>query len=626
MSKSRLVIYSVLISLFISVHFCDGQEFVGPIHHNPVLENAEAGTKLLARKTTTSLNLPFFDDFTNYGVYPDSSKWTDFTVYINNTMCVHPIARGVATFDDMDRNGIPYDSFSNTVFRYADSLTSQPINLDPATNSPGDSVYLSFFYQPQGNGFYPLPQDSLMLFMRTRYGGFIKVWSIPGTGLQPFTQVMVPITDTLFFHDQFQFRFVNIAAGFWADAVWNIDYVRLDRLRSFTDTAINDIGFSADPTFLLNDYTSMPYRQFKANTAGETASQYTDSVNNTNTVGGPNPIDYHYIASGLNTGVILQPPLSFTASIASATTQQLSFPSYTATIPMSSIGVHDKVIFENKFYFEQTPTTGTVDNDTIVKNQVFDNYLAYDDGTAEKSYYLKLFPTLPGKIAVEHHLNQPDTLRGMAIYFGRQIPFSSYKEFSIVIYATLKGVNGAVADNVLYQQDLNFAGYADTVNHFWVYKFDKPVPMQAGTFFAGTLQPADRGSDSLYFGLDVNRIGSNHAYYNVLGGWNPSLISGALMMRPLLGQEVTGTRVAEMAISKETWRITPNPATSEIRLGLDGDHFAAYSISDMRGKTILAGNLAGDKPIDVCDLPAGTYVVTIVSGNRVFAPQKFIKL
>jgi hypothetical protein len=621
-NRVAAVIFILFMSPFLAPVLSSGQEFAGPVHNNPFL-NGRPGMNT-AKKTTATLSLPFFEDFTSYGVYPDSSKWIDFNVYINNTMCVSPIARGVATFDDLDRRGLPYDSFSNTTFRYADSLTSQPINLDPATNSPDDSIYLSFFYQPQGNGFFPLTQDSLMLFLRTRYGGFVKVWAVPGASLQPFKQVMVPITDTLFFHDQFQFRFINIAAQYWADAVWNVDYVRLDKNRNLYDTLIADIGFSSDPSFLLNDYTSMPYRQFKANAPGETAAQYTDSIHNNNE-GAALPIRYNFTAMALNTGTTLQPPVPYTAVLPFGI-QQISYPAYTATIPLASVGVYDKVIFENKSYIEATTGTGSAPNDTIVKDQVFDNYLAYDDGTAEKSYYLNLFPTLPGKVAIEHHLNRADTMRGMAIYFGRQIPFAGYKEFSIVIYSSLMGVNGAAADNVLYQQDLFYPGYADTVNHFWIYRFDTPLPMPVGTFYAGTIQNADRGSDSLYFGLDVNRLGGNHAYYNVLGGWSPSLISGAIMMRPLLGQPITGTKVNEILVKKEKWQITPNPAKDVLRFGYESDKKAAYYITDVEGRTMLSGVASGGEAIDISWLASGMYFVNMVCDGVTLAPQKLLKL
>ena len=599
-----------------------GQERVGSILYNPILQHQQH-KKSAARTTVHTLNLPFFEDFTGYGLYPDSSRWVDYEVYINNTMCVSPVSRGVATFDALNSNGIPYDSFSNTSPIYADSLTSQSIDI--SSDSASDSLYLSFFYQPQGNGFYPLTADSLGLYFKDRYGQFVLVWSIPGpgvTGIYPFTQVMIPITDSLFFHSSFQFRFVNIASLNWADANWNVDYIKLDKNRNINDTAIQDIGFTSDPTFLLNDYTSMPYRQFYANAPGETATQYSDSLRNN--YNAAQSITYGYSATALNTGAILQFPTSATSTVLPYSTQQLTYPAFSLTI--SPPGPDARVVFENTYFIQHISPSDPAGNDTIVKDQVFDNYLAYDDGTAEKSYYLNLYPTLPGKIAIEYHLNQPDTMRGMAIYFGRQIPFAGYKLFSIFVYSSLAGVNGATADVKIDSDELLNPAYADTINHFWVYTFDKPLLLPAGTFYAGTEQPAESGSDSLYFGLDVNRIGGNHAYYNVIGSWLPSLISGAIMMRPILGQHVPGSAVPNLQSKTAEWQVSPNPATDQLQFEFEWNSETVYNITDLQGHKVMGGSVKNGKSINISGLTPGMYFVNLISDNLVATPKKMIKL
>lgn len=536
-------------------------------------------------------------------------------------MCVSPISRGVATFDALDEHGIPWDQVDNGDFRFTDSLTSQPIDLSGYT--PADSLYLSFFYQPQGMGYYPIPADTLFLFVRIRFGDWVPVWKMPGTSLQPFQQVMIPITDTLDFYSDFQFRFVNFAALNYSDANWNIDYVRLDAHRNMYDTAINDIAYTSDPTFLLNDYTSMPYRQFMANPSAERASVYHDSVRNTNST--PEPITYAFTATDVASGTVLQTTVTNTSLLPEYSITELSNNGYTTTVPIGS--AFQKVVFENKYYIQQTTATGVPGNDTVIKDQVFDNYLAYDDGTAEQSYYLSLFPSLPGKISIEYHLNQPDTMQGMAIYFGRMDPSSSYKTFSIELYSALAGINGATADNLLYTQDPCYPGYGDTLNEFWIYKFDNPVPLPAGTFYAGVLMPAESGSDSLYFGFDRNRVGGNHAYYNVLSSWNPSLLHGAIMMRPLLGQAVTSSNIRETAAPiAEKWQLAPNPATDKFSISFPGDGMVNYTVTNIQGKVILSGTTANGGDINIANFTQGMYFVTISANGRSTAPLKLIKL
>src|SRR5690606_10916233 len=155
--------------------------------------------------------------------FPDAAKWTGNTVYINNTMGVNVISRGVATMDALNAKGGPYDSSNAFALLYADSLTSLPFDLRIFT--PATSLYLSFFYQPHGNGFPPEAQDSLMLFLKSS-NGWKQVWRKEGTPLHPFTQIMIPINDALYFHNDFQFRFVNKASMNTSDDVWNIDYIR----------------------------------------------------------------------------------------------------------------------------------------------------------------------------------------------------------------------------------------------------------------------------------------------------------------------------------------------------------------------------------------------------------------
>ncbi len=625
----RIRFIAIILSAIFALpaHNALGQEYDGPLQYNQTLNTTQRPvTAKTAKKTTATklLTLPFFEDFTGYSIYPDSTRWTDYEAYVNNTMGSKPISRGVATLDALNQIGIPYDSFSNTNFRYADSLTSQPIDLRIDPNKPADSIYLSFFYQPQGNSFYPLIQDSLALYFRTKFGGFERVWAVAGSNLKPFKQVMIPINDSLYFDSAFQFRFVNIAALYWSDAVWNIDYIRIDKNRNMYDTLVNDIGFSGNPSFLLNDYTSMPYRQFINNKSTETALQYNNTLHNN--WNASEPVTYNFTATALNSGAILQPVVSNTATLSPANIQGVINGAYTTTIPAASVSRYEKVTFENKYFIQAGPATGTPDNDTIVKNIVFDNYLAYDDGSAEKSYYLNLYPTLPGKIAVEYHLNQPDTMRGMSIYFGRQVPFATSKSFSIIVYSQLAGVNGASSDHILLQQDLNNPLYVDTVNHFTTYRFETPLPLPAGTFYAGTLQPPGSGDDSIYFGLDVNRVGGNHAYFNVLNAWNPSLISGAIMMRPLLGQTVWGSAVHDILNTEEQWQLSPNPATTMLHCEFNADHKTEYRITDIQGRIAKEGVMPSDKNIDIKDLLPGMYFVHLMTDGISLVPKKIFKL
>ncbi|MBA3829144.1 MAG: T9SS type A sorting domain-containing protein [Taibaiella sp.] len=610
--------YLMLFIVFFAFLKANGQESIAPVRYNPVVKNASATNSRAKFYRTTALALPFFEDFTNPGPYPDSNKWMDNEVYVNNTMCIQPIARGVATFDLLNNIGLPYDTLNNFTSISADSLTSKPIDLSAHVGS--DSIYLSFFYQPGGYGFYPDSTDSLSLYLHTSNNDWIKVWSVNGTKVQAFRQVMIAINDTGYLNANFQFRFINIGANRFSGSTWNVDYIRLAANRNRNDTAVNDIAYTTDPSYMLNDYTSMPYRQYLANPAKERAANMTDTIRNNYATS--QAVPYSYTAREVISNTLLSSGGASTLTIPAYTQQQITFPTYTNAVPIAAI--NDKVVFENKFYLQSPPSEPKA-NDTIIRDQIFDNYLAYDDGTAEQAYYLNLFPSAPGMLAIEYHLNQPDTLRGLAIYFNRQVPVATYKTINLFAFNKLQGINGAFNNDTAYfdRYYVN-AGYADTINHFYNYRFSKPVPLPAGTFYVGAFLPAFSGSDSLYFGLDRNRIGGNHAYFNVLGSWGPSVINGAIMIRPLLGQYFTGTGVHTVQrVSK--WSVSPNPASNVLYVDIKANENISYLISDIQGRILLTGSLNTEHHVDISSLHTGMYFLQITDNGAGQAVQKFIK-
>ncbi len=116
----------------------------------------------------TGIFLPFFEDFSQSHIYPDSTKWTDCKAFVNDGFPLCPPNRNAATLDVLDEKGCVYDYAISNAF-IAEHLTSTRIRLDsvlepePRALTPADSLYFSFYYQPQGNGASPEAQDSLVL-------------------------------------------------------------------------------------------------------------------------------------------------------------------------------------------------------------------------------------------------------------------------------------------------------------------------------------------------------------------------------------------------------------------------------------------------------------------------------
>lgn len=611
----------ILFLLFTCVSFVtQAQEYILPLQENLIINKRSRIKEYTAQKPTV-LSLPFFEDFTDNDPYPNSERWADHYVYINNTMGRNVISRGVATFDALNEKGdVYYDTITANTLIYADSLTSQAIDL--SVHQPSDSVYLSFFYQRKGFGFSPKPADSLMLYLLKSNGEWQKVWSLQGdTAQAPFMQVMVRVSDTDYFNNHFQMRWINKATKGISDSHWNLDYIRLDAGRSQSDTVIRDIAFTKDPESILNDFTSMPFRHFKTNPGSFLVTNLSAYLKNNGPASANIPVGYtaKVLSAGTNLG-----SGTINTGLSPFTENNILFPMYNAGA-FNPANPNDKVVYENRFYCNSNYPNESETNDTIIYNQVFDHYFAYDDGTAEQSYFLNLQPNAPGATAVEYALYAPDTLKGIAIRFARTLPASDLKEFAIRVYRDI-AVNGG-SDIMLYEEDFLYPVIEDTINKFSVYAFTQPVAMNAGTFFISIVQPAGGTSDSLQIALDANRTGGNHRYFKVLNNWEPSLLDGALLLRPIVG---TGFQLGihDQDLPEVKWSIHPNPATDNVtvRLSETNKKTAHYNIVDIQGKLIQSGKTAGNQDIDIHSLSPGIYFIKLYLESGFTRPLKLLKL
>lgn len=69
-------------------------------------------------------------------------------------------------------------------------------------------------------------------------------------------------------------------------------------------------------------------------------------------------------------------------------------------------------------------------------------------------------------------------------------------------------------------------------------------------------------------------------------------------------------------IAVNNWSVYPNPANDLLKVNTEGEE-AVYSLTDIQGRTIRKGSISiGIGEIEVKDLPAGVYQLTVNSGNR----------
>jgi hypothetical protein len=219
--------YLSLIIILFFTNLVEAQKIsISHLNSNSVLSQQ---TPVNYRTKSTSLNLPFFDDFNYKSVYPDPNRWTDNFAYINNEYAIAPPTIGVATLEGLNPLGKPY-SLNNNVPGFADKLTSQPIDL--STLNVNQSIWLSFFYEAKGRGDAPYRfKDKLYVEFKDSAQVWNTVWITEMNVLDTFIQVFLPFNDTKYLHSDFQFRFRNFGTLAGNADHWHIDYVKLDKDR-----------------------------------------------------------------------------------------------------------------------------------------------------------------------------------------------------------------------------------------------------------------------------------------------------------------------------------------------------------------------------------------------------------
>ena len=231
------------------------------------------------RHAVNPVTLPFWDDFSGVkGQSADSLLWINNNkVFINDGQGINPPSINVATFDGYNENGVPY---SNAPLEtgYGDTLESQPIKLKSVPIAQRNNIYLSFFYQPGGNSEMPNPSDFLKLEFKGKNGWVeIKRFFVkPNVDRTIFydTAIQIPqtivvngtVNDTIFFQDDFQFRFTSFGRLSGAYDAWHLDYVYLNK-RIFNDknTNISDRTLTKPFSSVFGEFYSIPFTHFILN-------------------------------------------------------------------------------------------------------------------------------------------------------------------------------------------------------------------------------------------------------------------------------------------------------------------------------------------------------------------------
>jgi len=636
------------------------QEVLRGLQVNPVvkakMEQQTASKDYLKAATDTiPITIPFFDDFSANNVFPSADRWVDHFGFENDNLAVYPINLGAMTLDAINDSGNMYPNAVPGPMNFiADHLTSRYIRLDsvfspaPRQLTPADSVYLSFYYQPQGRAMAPQKNDSLLLeFLAVPAhdslitGGVIpipdlwrRVWFSNGMPLdtfylrnnQWFVQVMIPITDPVFFKKKFKFRFYNYVSlasssqPSWQcnTAQWNLDNVYLNLGRNQFDTVYPELRFVYRPPSLLKRYESMPYTQYCNDPTNEIKD--TLDIVMTNRDLAPHMSTYKYFVTGTtgsfsksyNGGSYNIKPYTIEPYV---TEQKFAHPEVSFLLPISDA---DSATFMMKHVVTSNAPGSTL-GDTMVSYQKLYNYYAYDDGTPEASYGL----TPKGsQLAYRFRLNRsPDTLRAVRMYFNRTLGDVSQQFF----YLTVWNDNAGKPGDTLYTE-LVLPRYADSLNKFVTYHIKRPLAI-TGTFYIGWKQTTD---DFLDVGFDLYNNSQNEIFWNSTGVWNKTSLSGSLLIRPVIGKPIP-LAVGETPLADKQISVFPNPChTGTIGIKMadfpgktDVTATGTVLIRDMVGRVVLRHPYRD--AIDVTALAPGLYFLEILNHSATrLAATKFI--
>lgn len=593
------------------------QEIITGLQINPLLAN-QANKQVQYKGTTAdTIELPFFDDFSGHSFIPSAKWWSDRYAFINNTYSNQQITIGMATLDALDEAGKLYEKASSEGFE-ADHLTSKPLNLNFPSS---DNIWLSFYYQPGGLGDEPELKDSLALqFFAPGEAKWYSIWKTPGTATGKFKPVIIRIENARYLKKGFKFRFVNWAslANFDDQSMigncdqWNIDYVYLDRNRNSADTSLTDVAFRTPLRSILKTHEAMPWKQFRQVYLQEMGSAIPIHYRN-------NDMITRNVTRNFEIRDMFTNTVSHSFSAGAANVEPFTNVDYNANLIYTFNNTNsDSALFKITCYLK-TDDFDPKGNDTIIYNQVFSNYFAFDDGSSEGGYGINGQGSRNAMVAYRFKSYLKDTIRAVNLCFNDSYLNSNQRAFDLVIWDDNNGLPG----NIIYSAENVLVEPGDEINGFHTYVLPDGVPVE-GVFYAGWKQ---RSETFLNAGFDVNTPHRGRQYYWLNGMWLQSQKEGSIMIRPVVGAPLKTTSSDDInPVALKSFRMWPNPASNYINfdcsdLALSGS--AYISIIDLQGRELMKVHYS--ELIDISSLRPGLYTVITLSGNRRTEYFRFVK-
>ncbi len=620
-------IVTILI-LFAALQQCLAQEILSPLSYSFRHHSVKSSD-------TTLLELPFFDDFSDYEGLPDPKRWLTQQAFVNKDYAPEPPSVGMATLDALNERGELYPHASTNLFK-ADTLASQPIRLDSITGvskrklTPSDSIVLSFFFIPGGwygnpwelVGSTPSQQDSLFLDLYdSQANQWDVVWATPGfspdtVGIHshwPWHFASVKIDSAKYFNRNFQFRFRNYASldpnpksGISGNCDhWSIDYIYLNHSRNRGDSLFRDVAFVEKAPSMLKYYYAMPARQFTpADMADKLNMKIVNRYNQTLAS------TYHYVVSNSDGGAVANYEGGYE-----------NIPAFFPNGKYQEMPVHCNPPVNFSFPVNGQPSSFVVKhivcegvggdnrkgNDTITFTQNFGDYYAYDDGIPENGYGVVTSGPTGNKVwlALRYDLHSADTLTAVDLFFNRTRGGENENiQFQICVWSCHNGL----PSTLLYKDSERNTPAFDGSNLFHRYILKEALRV-TDTIFVGFEQLTN---DYINLGFDRSNDSRRFTFYRVGNEWMQSILKGSVMLRPAFGSSALVSIEKPKAEAPKV-SIFPMPSSGQVNIEIDNatplEHIQ-LSLFDLHGRLIIQSPYKNT--LDLHHLDNGIYFLRII--------------
>lgn len=619
---AKYIRYAAFTLLFLAVtEYSHAQLRRFPAANDPQQAHKKKQDATARTKQSPPLVLPFFDDFSkpvDDTPYADTTLWeSSYTVRVNDGMAIHPPTINVATFDGLDSAGMAYNPNEVLLTGYTDQLVSRPIDLSETRLSVAErpGVYLSFFYQWQGNVEGPDQKDFLEVGFKTaEEAGWQTVMTIvpkEEPDATVFYDTIIQVSGEQFFHHAFQFRIRSFGRLSGPYDAWHVDYVYLNKNRNINDLSFPDRALSTQLGPLFGEYRAIPRDHFFANEQmtpptfeiqnmknveasinfrTEGSFHHTDHKSGTTTthqtvISKATPINitdnvlfaYEHRAVRMDTLPDINDPLQFPVdpaidstlirlTIALQTRDNIPF-NTTPPVEPDSTGDYTQNYAPIRF------TT----NDTLTADYVLADYYAYDDGIAEYAAGLIEAGNLVAyafEIDTAYTL-KADTLIGFDVYFP-PYAITSNQTVDFFIYHDDPENPGFPGEQWLRIPSKSVLRKG--LNQFQRIQFLPALLIDEKRFYIGWQEPA---AGKVMVGLDMSNDSGDKMFVNTNGTWYQNdEVQGSLMIRPVFG---TGIIDASVGIEEEYHSgLYPNPNQGIFYLEGDVRDLAIFSITGER--------------------------------------------